>query len=133
MFAHFACVFALFLFRLCFSLQFSFSLFFFVFLCFSLFFFVFLCFSLFYSSQKISVFSAHFQAVAVDRPSKKPEEKEISLRPHLDEPRQKLSERCSFSRLRPNDPSSRLTNDTREDPIMESHWPIAKTNSPKIL
>ena len=56
---------------LSFSFVFYFSAFFvsplfFVFLCFSLFFFVFLCF---YSSQKILVFSARFQAVAVDCPS----------------------------------------------------------------
>ena len=94
---YFACVFALFLFHICFFRLFSdfflflcsscFSLFFFVFPlfsivfhCFSLFFFVFLCFSLFfsvlfpffvsfYSCQKILVFSAHCQAVAVDCPA----------------------------------------------------------------
>ena len=32
-----------------------------------------------------------------------------------------------------NDPSSGLTNDTREDPITESHRPIAKNNSPHIF
>ena len=45
-----------------------------------------------------------------------------------------------FSRLRPNDPSSGLTNDTREDRndtredrITESHRPIANKNSPIIF
>ena len=50
------------------------------------------------------VFSAHFQAVAVDCPSvfgygetaKTREKKGISLRPRLHQLRQKLSERCSF-------------------------------------
>ena len=64
---HFACVFALlffafFLFPLIFVI--------FAFLRFVFFFFVFLCFFVsFYSSPEILVFSAHFQAVAVDCPS----------------------------------------------------------------
>ena len=140
---HFACVFALFFLNPVFFCVFSFFrfsllFFFFVFRCFSLFFVVFLCFS--FSFQEISVFSAYFQAVAVDCPSvfgygetaKTLQKREFRSDPVYTNPGRNFPSDAPFSRLRPNDPSSGLTNDTREGPITESSRPITKTYSPKI-
>ena len=93
---HFACVFALsrffWLFRFCVLPVFLFPLIFVFFPRFSLFFFVFCIFVSFYSFQEIWVFSAHFQAAAVDCPSvfgygktakTRKKKKGTSLRPRL--------------------------------------------------
>ena len=109
-----------------------------VFRCFSLFFassFLFIRFKRFecfldISRQLLSIVPQSSATGKLQKPEKK---KGISLRPRLHGLCQKLSKRCSFSRLRPNEESSGLTNDTREDPIMESHRPIANKNSPKIF
>ena len=146
-----------FLCRVCISLLFLRSFFFaFSFFTFSFCFFVIFCYLLFSSfffafrtflrffffvSRDLSVFctfpgSCCRLSLSL-RPRKKklqkPAKKGISLRPRLHQPRQKLSERCSFSRLRPNDPSSGLTNDTREDPITESSRPITKKGPKKYF
>ena len=128
---------------LLFSAYLCFSLFFFVFsvfLCFSLFFFVFFhIFVSFYSFQEILVFSAHFQAVAVDCPSvfgygetakTRKKKREFRSDPVYTNSVRNFPSDAPFSRLRPNDPSSGLTNDTREDPITASHRPIAKKEFP---
>ena len=101
----------------------------------------FLRFFFFYSFQKILVFSAHFQAVAADCPSvfqlrgncKNPKKRKFRSDPVYTNPVRNFPSDAPFSRLRPNDPSSRLTNDTREDLITASHGPIANKNSPKIF
>ena len=129
----FSCLFfALFLFPL---------IFFFVFLRLFLF-FVFLCFFVsFYSSQESLVFSAHFQAVAVDclsvfgygETAKTPRKREFRSDPVYTNPVRNFPSDAPFARLRPNDPSSGLTNDMREDPITESHRPIAKNKSQNLF
>ena len=123
----------------CFFVRFVFPPFFFVFLLFS-FFFV-RIFVSFYSFQELLVFSAHFQAVAVDCPSvfgygetaKACKNKEFHSDPVYTNPVRYFPSDAPFSRLRPNDPSSGLTNDTREDPTTESHRPIAKKNPRKYF
>ena len=43
-------------------------------------------------------------------------------------PSETLPSDAPFSRLRPNDPSSGLTNDTREDPVADRNRTLTKTN-----
>ena len=114
---------------------------------FPLIFVFFRCFSLFFASSFLFIRFKRFECFLhisrqllsiVPQSSatgklQKPDKKGISLRPRLYGLCQKLSKRRSFSRLRPNEESSGLTNDTREDPITASHRPTAKKNSPKIF
>ena len=110
----------------------------------SFFFPVFRCFSLFFASSFLFIRFKRFEcflhisrqllSIVPQSSAKgklqKPEKKGISLRPRLYGLCQKLSKRRSFSRLRPNEESSGLTNDTREDPITASHRPTAKKKFP---
>ena len=124
---HFACVFALFFVFVC-VFRISFFPLFFVFLS-------------FHTFLEILVFSARFQAVAVDYPSvfgyeetaKTRKKREFRSDPIYTNPIRNFPSDAPFSRLRPNDPSFGLTNDMKEDPITESHRPIAKKHSPKIF
>ena len=141
---HFACVFALshfFVVSVLFFCLFSFfrsSSSFFRFSLFSLF-FLHLCFFLFVS-RDFSVFctfpggccrlSLSLRLRETARTRKK---REIRSDPVYTNSVRNFPSDAPFSRLRPNDPSSGLTNDTREDPITESHRPIANQNSPKIF
>ena len=133
-----------FLCRVCICLCFC-ALFFiivFAFLLFPLFFvFFFLCFSHlhFFLFQENLVSSAHFKAVTVDRPSafgygetaKTPRKRKFCSDPVYTNPVRNFLSDAPCSRLRPNDPSSGLTNDTREDPITDSHRPIATKKFPE--
>ena len=64
---------------------------------------------------------------------KNPKKRKFRSDPIYTNPVRNFPSDAPFSRLRPNDPSPRLTNDTREDPITASHRPIANKNSPKIV
>ena len=138
MFAFCLCFCALF----CFFFVFAFFFFVLRFFVFSLVFIWFLHFSssLFWA-QEILVFSAHFQVVAVDCPSssatgktaKKLQQKEFRSDPVYTNPVGNFPSNAPFAKLRPNDPSYGLTNDTREDPTMESSRPMTKKNPPKYF
>ena len=127
---HFACVLALFLFFRFFRRS-SFFFVFFAFLCFSLFLFVSEDFSVFCtfpgSCCRLSL------SLRLRGNCKNPKKRKFRSDPAYTNPVRNFPSDAPFSRLRPNDPSSRLTNDTREDPITESHRPIANKNSPKIF
>ena len=109
----------------------------------SLHFFVFLCFFVsFYSSQEmLSVFCTFpgsccrlSLSLRLRGNCKNPKKgREFRSDPIYTDSIRNFPSDAPFSRLRPNDPSSGLTNDTREDPITASHRPIAKTNSPNIF
>ena len=135
-FFRFSVVFAL---CLCFcALSFSF-LFYFppfpfsAFLRFSLFFFAFTCLKdlcfLHISRQLLSIVPQSSATGKLQNPKKR----KFRSDPVYTHPVRNFPSDAPFSRLRPNDPSSRLTNDTREDPITASHGPIANRNSPKIF
>ena len=136
---HFACAIALFLFIFVFRI-FPFSAFL-GFSLFSLLFFVFLCFSLFlFVSEDFSVFCTFPSSCCRLSLSlrlwgncKNPKKRKFRSDPIYTNPVRNFPSDDPFSRLRPNDPSSRLTNDTREDLITESHRKIAKKHSPKIF
>ena len=129
---HFACVFALFFFFV-----FVFCLFSFFRLSSFFFFLVFLCFfvSLFVS-RDFSVFCTFRLSLSLrlrgncKNPKKK---REFRSDPVYTNSVRNFPSDAPFSRLRPNDPSSGLTNDRREDPITANHRPIAHKNSPKIF
>ena len=103
----------------------------FLFLRFSLFFFVFLCFLL--VSKDFSVFCTFpgsccrlSLSLRLRGNCKNPKKRKFRSEPVYTNPVRNFPSDAPFLRLRPNDPSTRLTNDTREDPITASHGPIAK-------
>ena len=132
---------------LSFSFLFCFRLFpfplFFVFLCLSLFFFLFsfLCFSLsLFVSKDCGVFCTFpgsccrlSLSLRLRGNCKNPKRRKFRSDPVYTNPVRNFPSGAPFSRLRPNDPSSRLTNDTRGDPFTESHRPIATKTSPKTF
>ena len=125
---HFACVFALFLFHFCFIFPpFSFLRF----SSFSLFLLVSEDFSVFCtfpgSCCRLSL------SLRLRGNCKTPKKRKFCSDSVYTNPVRNFPSDAPFSRLRPNDPSSRLTNDTRENPITASHGPIANKNSPKIF
>ena len=131
----------LFAFCLCFSaLSFPFLFYFSAFFLFPLF-FVFLCFSLFLLVTKdFSVFCTFpgsccrlSLSLRLRGNCKNPKKRKFRSDPVYTNPVRNFPSDAPFSRLRPNDPSSRPTNDTREDPITASHGPIANKNCPKIF
>ena len=108
----------------------------------------FLCFSLFFASSFLLVRFKKFecflhisrqllsivpQSSATGKLQKHEKKREFRSDPVYTNSVRNFPSDAPFSRLRPNDPSSGLTNDTREDPIAESHRPIANKNSPKIF
>ena len=140
-FLHFSVVFA---FCLCFcALSFSFLFYFSASFLFPLFplFFAFLCFSLFLLvSKDFSVFCTFpgsccrlSLSLWLRGNCKNPKKRKFRSDPVYPNPVRNFPSDAPFSGLRPNDPSSRLTNDTREDPITASHGPIANKHSPKIF
>ena len=104
-------------------------------------FFVFLCFSLFLLvSTDFSVFCTFpgsccrlSLSLRLWGNCKNLKKRKFRSDPVYTNPVRNFPSDAPFSRLRPNDPSSRLTNDTREDPIRASHGPIANKSSPKIF
>ena len=108
------------------------------------FFFVFLCFLhlrfFLFVSRDLSVFCTFpgsccrlSLSLRLRGNCKNPKKREFRSDPVYTNSVRNFPSDAPFSRLRPNDPSSGLTNDTREDPITESHRPIANKNSPKIF
>ena len=142
---HFACVFVLSRFFGCFGFVFCLFPFFRLSSCFSrfsLFFFVFASSFLFIRFKRFECFlhiSRQLLSIVPQSSAtgncKNPKKKGISLRPRLHGLCliRNIPSDAPFSRLRPNEESSGLTNDTKEDPITESHRPIANRNSPNIF
>ena len=134
---HFACVFALSRFFCYFGFVFAFFSFFRLSSFFFPFFFVFLCFfasSFFlFVSKDVGVFCTFpgsccrlSLSLRLRGNCKNPKKREFHSDPVYTNSVRNFPSDAPFSRLRPNDPSSGLTNDTREDPITASHRPIAK-------
>ena len=131
-------------FFLCFSVVFAFCLCFcalYIFFDFVLVFLriLFLCFySFLFGAQEILVFHISGSCCRLSlnlRPRgklpKTCKKRESRSDPVYTKPIRNFPSDAPFSKLRPNDPSCGLTNDTREDPITESSRPITKNNSPK--
>ena len=111
-------------FFLCFFHFFSFSMF-----------FLLLLFSFLVSGEfcVFCIFPSSCCRLSLNLPKKTAKKRVFRSDPVYTNPVRNFPSDALFSRLRPNDPSSGLTNDTREDPITESHRPITKTKSQKIF